>query len=259
MNRARDLALGSLVAKNVEPTIIALIKILCKEMGSESAAREFISLMDRLVSRQTCLASTFKELDALIIELDKKPTQIATGPDEQKSSLYNRLMFHVPEKDERVWTGDIYKAQTAKKYDQYAIVLNSPCDLAQSKTKKIRVCYAFSLVADFFDDLEYPPYKLDTSLCDKIGKEPDANVKKLAKEKYMGKEKLTDNFHVLHNFKENDQSFRLCFDFNNVNNIDLNEIGKWIRVCRLDSPYVEHMIQKYANCVFRIGTMPINV
>ena len=95
-----------------------------------------------------------------------------------------------------------------------------------------------------------------------IEKKPFAGIKRIAKArlaKQLQGQKLSENFYVLRHFKDGARRILdLCFDFNNIHSLEINLINKWRRTCRLDSPYVEEMLQKYEECVFRIGTLPIN-
>jgi hypothetical protein len=63
---------------------------------------------------------------------------------------------------------------------------------------------------------------------------------------------------MLHNLKEEQTFIKLCFDFNNIKSLEEAQLKEWTRIGRLDSPFLEELLQKYSNQAFRIGTMPIN-
>lgn len=138
---------------------------------------------------------------------------------------------------------------------------------------------------DKFFSFEYPPYRVDPFIADKVknleqkklaaesqkkaepnrAKNIDAEIQneeksliKQACEHYSNDCKLYESLYILHNVKDKDNFLRICFDFNNMKTVEKSELADWDRICRLDSPFLEEFLQKYGNHVFRIGTMPIN-
>lgn len=260
IDNATDLALNDLAPKEVESTIIAIIKIFCKEMGDDAASRELIDLLMQLVSRRVKLGKSFEDFKKLIALLNNKKNLVGATSPKQTENLYNKIMFYNPA-CEKPWTGDIYKVVNHGKYHNYAIILNSPCDLAQKKTWSFRVCLGFAIKKDCFEDLEYPPYKIDPAIVGRRNKNPKEDIntfKQFAKNHYYSSPKLCESLYMLHHFVEQEETVTLCFDFNNVKTVDEAQLEKWHRISRLDSPFVEELLQKYASHAFRIGTMPIN-
>lgn len=261
IDKATDLALNDLVPKEVEPTIITIIKTFCKEMGAEAASRELIDLLMQLVSRRISVGKSFEDFKNLVTILNKKSRAAPTAG--QKAEIYNRIMFYTPIPEERPWTGDIYKSNSKNKFgdSDYAIVLNSPCDFAQNKTWSFRVSMGFVVKQENFEDLDYPPYKIDSTLTERHKKNPTEKIdafKKFARELYSGNPKLCNSLYMLHNLKEDESFIKLCFDFNNIKSLEDTQLKEWTRIGRLDSPFLEELLQKYSNHAFRIGTMPIN-
>jgi hypothetical protein len=50
------------------------------------------------------------------------------------------------------------------------------------------------------------------------------------------------------------EPFAVCFDLNKVASVGRDELLKWKRIARLDSPYIDNMLQRYGALAFRIGT-----
>jgi len=250
---AKDVAMKDLVKEEIENTIIALIQSVCREFGEESAARQLVSMMMRLLSRSTTEAKEFSKLENLILELNK--TELKGRLDR---FLYHRLTFYHPKQEERVWTGDIYRTSNERKYDQYAIVLTPACDLSQSKTISVLACFAFPLDEEFLEDEGYPPYQVDHVILKKRARGANfGELREAVKQRFLErKDPLPARFYILRNFVDDDKKdpFCICFDFNNVRSVLMNDLGRWSRICRLDSPFIEDMLQKYGSQAFRIGT-----
>ena len=140
-------------------------------------------------------------------------------------------------------------------------MLNSPCDFAQNKTWSFRVSMGFIVKQENFEDLDYPPYKIDSTLTERHKKNPNEKIdtfKKFARDLYSNNSKLCNSLYMLHNLKEDESFIKLCFDFNNIKSLEDTQLKEWTRIGRLDSPFLEELLQKYSNHAFRIGTMPIN-
>jgi hypothetical protein len=259
VDKAKDKAFSDLVVKEIESTVLTLIKSLCKDFGEESAARELANVMMRLISRRICEYKESQKLNEIIKELNAfNVGQTPEYPSEEDLLLYNRLMFYTPESEEDVWTGDIYRVEGFSKYDKYAIVLTPVCHLVQGKTTRILTCFAFPLDEKCFDDPEYPPNKVDPAVL-KRREKGESDIIPFLKERYIArKQNLPDNFHIIWNFKDEKETFGICFDFNNVRSMEKDNVRKWKRICRLDSPFVEEILEKYGKLVSRIGTLEIN-
>lgn len=252
LDRAKDQALRDLVKVEFENTIIALIQSICKELGEESAALQLVDIVMTLVSRNVRGGKEFEKLDNLIRTLNKSPP-----PTKRDSFLYHRLKFYHPTQEESHWTGDIYRTTNERKYDQYAIVLTPACDLAQRKAKSVLVCFAFPLKEECLVDKEYPPYVVDDFVAKKLASASIFEAAQLVRQRYFDFDStnLPMRMHRVPHFADNtnDEPFGICFDFSNVRSLPVDDLKKWQRICRLDSPFIEDMLQKYGSHAFRIG------
>jgi hypothetical protein len=255
VDRAKDLALTDLTKNEVEGVMVNLIKSICEDLGEDSATRELAGILLRFVSRRINEGEDFGRLANLVCELNRGASpQPSTAQSQQRSVIYNRLMFFKPESGEKPWTGDIYK--TEDKY-QYAIVLTPACDFAHGETNTARTCFGFPSNENYFQDPEYPPNKFDQKaiqICKTQGK---TTFLEFMRSRYLRGRKLPENLYMLWNFSDGDESC-LCFDFNHVHSLSLEAIQKWKRVCRLDTPFIDNMLEKYGRQVLRIGTLDIN-
>ena len=252
LDQGKDLAVKDLVKVEVENAIIALIQSICKELGEESAAHQLVGIMMRLVSRNVRGGRNFEKLDNLVRTLNKSPP-----PERRDPLLYHRLKFYHPAQEESHWTGDIYRTTNEQKYDQYAIVLTPACDLSQGKAKSVLMCFAFPLKEEYLQDKEYPPYVVDDSVAKKLDVGSISQAADLVRQRYFDFNftKLPMRIHRVAHFvdKLNTEPFGICFDFNNVRSVPIDHLKNWERVCRLDSPFIEDMLQKYGSQAFRIG------
>ncbi len=255
-DNAKDNALSEIAENDVETSVRALIKILCKNFGeSKAIAREFIDIMTRLVSRKTFATKDFAKLPPLISALAKDQTNGTTTLGEQDFLLYSRLMFYQPAPEEEVMTGDIYKTFDDLKY---GIVITPKCDLLQNKTSDVLVCYGFPLKEEYFDKMAYPPHNIDPEIIKLHNdKKPMTEIVEHLKNRYL-KNKLPGKIYTLWHFKPRDGVLGICFNFHDVQSIKKDNLKHWTRLARLDSPYVEKMLEQYGNLISRIGTLGIN-
>ena len=79
---------------------------------------------------------------------------------------------------------------------------------------------------------------------------------------------LPERFYILHFFRHSEESgdyLHLLIDFTKINSIACHRdtVGNlrvprgWTRLCRLDSPYKEDLLQKYSSYSARLGTPSI--
>jgi hypothetical protein len=255
-DNAKDGALSEIADDNTEISVRALIKLLCKNFGEDKAAtREFIDIMTRLVSRKTFSAKDFERLPPLISELAKDETAGPTILDEKDFLLYSRLMFYKPAEEEEVMTGDIFMADELK----YGIVITPKCDILQAKTPDVLVCFGFPLIEEYFDKRAFPPHANDPEIA-KLHKEgkPMTEIVEKIKSRYL-KANLPGRLCTLWHFKPRAGVKGICFNFHDVQSIKKQNLLKhWKRLARLDSPYVENMLEKYGNLISRVGTLEIN-
>jgi hypothetical protein len=257
-DRSKDAALHDIMASNVEAPARALVNILCSNFGETKAtARELIDVMTRLVSRRTSETEDFNNLVKLISGINKTlPGNLDGFPSSEDLRLYSRLMFYLPPTEEDVTTGDIY--ETPKKF-QYGIVLTPKCDLTQEKTDNVLVCYGFPLKKECFLEKDFPAHKSDPEIA-KLHKENVKSPEKIAEimEHRYFTERLPQWLPILWNFCPEEKNFGICLDFRGVQSVEKTEVKKWKRLSRIDSPYIEEILQKYGSMMSRIGTLEIN-
>lgn len=253
-DKSKDDALIEITSNNVKTSVRSLVKILCKEFHENAGAtREFVDEMTRLVSRRIGQREDFKKLVTKIESISKKIVKKkSTFLTKEDCLLLSKLIFFRPLESEEIMTGDIFETHERFKY---GIILTPRCDIIQRKTQKLLVCYGFPLKKLYFRNKSYPPHKNDPTIIKLYEKQH--SVKEIAKyiEKRYLKEPLPDSLPILWNFTKKEQG--ICLDFNNVQSVDKNEIKKWKRIARLDSPYIEEMLQRYGSLVSRIGTPEI--
>ena len=258
VDRAKDLSMKNLVRVEVENAIIELIQSIWNELGDKparSATRQLVQTMMTLVSRNVTGGTVYEKLDALVQEISKM--QRPTGRDPR---LYHHLMFYQPLETEGIWTGEIYKVieQTNCQYE-YAIVMTPPCDIVQGKATSMLMCFGFAVKEECIEDTTYPPYVIDPSVSKKISNMEWTRdrLRAYVKERYLaGGQSLPDRLYRVRHFADDmkGQPFDICFDFNNVRTVPPEDLKKWKRICRLDSPFIDEMMQKYGTQAGRIGT-----
>ena len=264
MDKAQDKAFSDIITKEIRCTVLSLVKSLCRDFGEESAAREFVITMMRLVSRRTFEPKEFQDLDTLTRELNliniDDPDKY---PCEEDLQMHNKLMFFEPVSTEMVWTGDIFKTSGLPRFDDYAIVLTPVCDLVNNKTAKVLMCIGFPVDEAFFKDSEYPPYKIDNGVKDiELQAKNRDKTANFIKNKYMlGKPRLPDSLFFLWNFEDEAKILGICFNFNNIKTLSAIEINesKWKRIRRLDSPFIQELLERYGRFASRVGTPEINL
>lgn len=255
-DKAKDAALSDILLYDVDEPIKALIKLLCKNFGeSKATARELIDIMLRLVSRRT---NEDKQIDNLTKLIRKSNKSILRNeyPEFEDLYLYSKLLFYLPSPEEDIMTGDIY--ETPDPFT-YAIILSPKCDLIQKSVKKCLVGNSYPLKREYFRNPDYPVHKLDPVI-EALHKKTNNTIEDIAcniEDRYF-KTTLPDSLFVLWNFSPETGIFGLCLDFNNIKSVELVEVNKWNRISRIDSPYIEEILQKYASNASRIGTLEIN-
>ncbi len=260
VDKAQDLAFKDVVTEGIKCTVVSIVKSLCRDFGEDSAARELVMTLMRLISRRVSEPSEFNGLSELVKKVYHEiPEDLEDYPRKEHISMNNKLMYYQPN-GEKVWTGDIYKISGSKKYDDYAIVITPVCDLVQNKTDTVLTCIGFPVLETCFGDTSYPPYLIDGTVKKTAQRgDPDKTVT-LIKERYIfGKQKMPESLFFLWNFEEGGNTFGLCFNFNNIQTIEKAKIEKLPKVSRLDSPYVQDMLEKYGRFASRVGTPEINL
>ena len=256
-DKAKDSALNEISIGNVENSIRTVVKILCNNCHeNKGATRELIDELSRLVSRNSIQNEDFENLVKIIDGINE--TQVEDKSTKQDLLLLSKLIFYRPAEEEEIMTGDIFETNERFKY---AVILSPKCDLMQNKLEKALICYGFPLKKAYFRNKNYPPHKNDTVIVSLHKKSHKmVEIADEIEKRYLGKD-LPSSLHVIWNFTEKEQG--ICLDLNNVQSIDLNQVKDWKklkiwkRLCRIDSPYMEEILQKYGSLISRVGTLEI--
>lgn len=263
-DKAKDAAMSDIMLYDVDVPIRALVKMLCANSGEGKAtARELIEVMVRLVSRRTSETAEASNLVNLICGINKVPLE-NNYPNFEDLRLYSKLMFYLPSNDEDLMTGDIFETEDEFKY---AVILTPKCDIIQDNTGgRALVCFGFPLKRENFENPNFPPYKIDQKINGLCQKERTFTIKiaETAEKRYF-KETPPVGIPIIWNFCPEQGKFGICLDFNDVRSLPFAEIydnwknkKTWKRVSRIDSPFIEEILQRYGTLVSRIGTFQIN-
>lgn len=211
--------------------------------------------MTRLVSRRTCETKDFKRLAELVTEINNTLLKKVTIPTKEDLLLYSRLIFYNPTKEEAIMTGDVFKT---KEEFKYGIILTPKCDLTQRKTKKLLVCYGFPLKKLYFRNRNYPPHRNDPFIA-KLHEEKLSmiDIAKNMEKRYL-ESTLPNALQVMWHFNPKEGTQGICLDFNNVQSVEISKVKKWRRLARIDSPYIDEILQRYGSLASRIGSLEIN-
>jgi hypothetical protein len=122
------------------------------------------------------------------------------------------------------------------------------------------MCFAFPVDEKYLNDPEYPPNKVDPVIVKKREKgQSQSEIATSLRERYVTrKQNMPEHLHLVWNFRDGEEMFGICLDFHNVRSIEKEDVKKWKRVCRLDSPFVEEILEKYGKLMSRISTLEIN-
>lgn len=251
LNRARDYATSDIL--DLEGgSLASLVKVLRKEIG-EGANRELVQLFNKVLLRYMTTGD-LAEIRELMDRLDE-------GGDDDRD-WYARLhyfqAYYRPDKAEPVWTGDIFETGDDDYRKGYAVVITPQCDLAQDKVDRIKVAYAMKVDDNF--ETQQQAFKIV-----RPGKpfHQDAKLTNLALQflsGVAGRDSLPERFYVLRFVRIGETKFHLLVDLHDVCSVPLEEVEedwKQKRICRLDSPYIEDLMHRYAALSERVGVPTI--
>lgn len=265
VDSARDKTLSEIVN---QAGIRETVKQLVKEVGTEAAPREILRLFNRILGRNS-ISQTEADQQALatLVQAVTQMTSIPGNLIEWYSKFYNFQVYFTPHTNEPVWTGDIFYTGMEDPEKEFALILTPACDLAQRKTENLRIVYC----AKVLPLNQYDPQSEEVATAvRKLRKHSTGNYKRredVVQAIIQGRG-LPSNLHVLYFFKMVDESeyFHLIVDFSMTasracRNGLVTVPTKWKRVARIDSPFIEDLLQKYAAFASRIGIpgLPPNV
>jgi len=230
--------------------IRTIVKTMEKELGETAIARGTFTLFNKLLLRHSLLSLTKNGFTPLIEKMLEEKDMAGTNTLEWYHRIHCLKAYYKVEDNEPLWTGDILKTNIDSNLQkEYAVVVTPACDFAQKKVPKIKVVYGIKIknieeygVND--EDVPLPVQKLG-----KTKKSKWKNRNKVINAIVKGSA-LPDRFYILHflEFSSDKNYFHLLIDFSNVQSIKLEENMKlpmgWQRICRIDSPYIEDLLQK---------------
>ncbi|MDG6920888.1 MAG: hypothetical protein JRN59_05105 [Nitrososphaerota archaeon] len=248
LNQGTDRVLSEMTRKEFEAAVQALLKSIIDDTGKESVAREFVVLLSRLLTRNMESSPQYVQLKATIEDLLGGGAMSATPASE--SWIYNRRMYYVPDQKENHWTGDIFLTNSSNPMQQYAILITPACDISQGKKLTYyKFCYGVAVTeSDLQTNFQHPIYQMDKSL---------GTNSTLAIQKYLKREGTPQRMYPLNHFQDNkgDDSRTLVIDLQAVQSMTPAELDSkgWTPLMRLDSPFVEDLLQKYGSYSYRLG------
>lgn len=275
VDASKDKMLREFVKEELEYAMVQLVKLIYADMDSNSVPREFIARFSTLQSRTMADPQGIGALRP-VLERIKEVNLGKIDHSKIDQRLHWNLMYYYPEQ-EGVWTGDIFKDERNNKYT-YHIVLTPACDISHGKASRILVCSGCALQSKFFSDIEYALYMKDRTLSltmkrllDKKDKNAVRTLSGMLERAFVEEkgyfeerpwDRIPDKFYRVWNFREDPagEQFGICFDFQDVASYNIKEYQslKTKPICRLDSPFIELMLQKYGVYASRMGVPEIN-
>jgi len=246
---ARDRVVSDIVDTASIPVILRTLK---EEIGDIALIRHVISMFLRILGRHC------KPTDAMT-QCVKDVIKKAPSIDADKYGHIHRLQsyYEIP-KEELLWTGDILQRKNGN--EEYAVVITPACDFAQRKKRPLDFMNIISATRINHGDLT------DSERCDgiktrfKIKASPKEVPRAILTGTYLQK-----RFYVLRYLRDSqtDDLFHLVLDFQRVYNLPFKETaeslekGGWERLCRIDAPIIDNLLQTYSGYSSRIGVQAI--
>lgn len=259
---SKDEVLRDLVLDRLESAMFRLVQNIRKEADEYGTPRDFVETLLGLLSRRMCSKKELKKLAENIDEVLEMKLTLSNAV-EMDRLLNWLLMYATPDPDEEVRTGDIYKMLN-EKGSVYGIVMTPVCDLVQGKTRSVIICKGCELCEDSFKNPECPLLTWDLDLAKKkANMKPEEIVETLTGKYLKDKGSLSQGLYRLFNFRReiSDSEYSaLCFHFKEVQTYSIEQLKKpeWKRVCRLDAPFIDVMLQHFGTYSSRIGEPNIN-
>lgn len=270
LNDAKDRTLLKLSEKDFENEIKEFIRSIASGIDDNSLSREFVSTMIRFISRYVNTGSKYEELGKILKRIKNSSTGNGENP-----LLQHLQMYYKPEISEKVWTGDIYQMDSTiegddAKFWNFSLVLTPACDIAQQEKKKLEtfhLCEGCIVNTESVKDPEHPfrrnvnafkfPKRRLLTTDKKFDEQIQNQLWAAAKNNLPGR-----YFAVWHLRDEDGKYFGVCFDFQRLKSLKIDGFeSKWNdkRIFRIDSPFVDELLQKFGSHAYRLGTPDINI
>jgi len=229
-------------------SIHVILGSLREEIGDVALHREIIYLFLKVLGRHS---KPNKEMEAYVKQIRKTSPKIDST---KFGKIFGLQSYYEVNSEEPTWTGDILK-----KDSKYSVVLTPACDFAQHKRRPIDYIKTVSAKRINSDNLSDKESLKEIKSTFKIKK----NIEEIPKAILNGSG-LKDRFYVLKFVKDNQNAiFHLVLDFQRVTNIPFKkdavslQEGGWERICRIDTPIIDNLLQKYSTYSSRIGVKSI--
>lgn len=260
---AKDKAVMSISGDNSN-TLRMLLRILRSEVGQEGLSRQFVDTATRILSRHAHEGGEFDELTQVLDGIVKENVEVT----EETSNEVLSLMLYCDPGKEQVWTGDIFYCPK-RSIMKYALVLTPACDFAQKRPSSVLIVFGFSL-ADAIGNRKHVLYRKNPKLRQLVWdlENGDKDAKSAAKGKLPTLEKklkegagFPTHLCPLRHIPQDGKFTDACFDLEDVISKPITQIrGEgWTRLARLDSPYIESLLQDFGEHLSRIGVMEVNL
>lgn len=251
INQGKDRVLSELSREDFTGAVETLLNTIENDTGSSSVAREFVLVLSRLLTRSPELSPQYNQLKDMINRLQTIQVGGDTGSAHQSDGwIYYNRMFYKPDNIDSHWTGDIFKIKDEEPMKQFAILITPACDMTRDqKITYYKFCNGFVATESDLKSKEHPLYKADKSLNGDSAK---------AIEKYIKRnQSISLRFYPLNHFLDDakDDSRTLIIDFQSVRSLEPSSLStsKWEHIVRLDSPFIEDLLQKYGTYSYRLG------
>jgi hypothetical protein len=246
VEKARDRTVSEIVNAASIPSIL---KALREELGESALPRRTVELFLKVLCRYCRPTNDILNYAKALI------ASHATTDVDTYGHIHNLQSYYEVSMDEPVWTGDVLESKEKK--SDLAVVISPACDFAHKKLDYIKIIPSTRINDTDLGDLEYLK-KIKGEFGLKL------TAKECAKAILTGRPYLPDRFYVLQYLKDNEgHLFHLMLDFQKVTNVQykstaelLEGIG-WKRICRIDTPLIENLLQKYATYSSRIGVLEV--
>ena len=246
---ARDSAVSDLLATASVPVIL---KALEEEIGEVAVSRQMVELFLKVLSRHCKTTETMSDC------IEKLLADSPSIDSDKYGDIHNLESYCNVSKKELVWTGDVLERRNGK--EEYAVIVTPACDFAQRKKRPLDYMKIIYAVRINHSDL----------LACRDNPELLKNIRSKLKAKFSAQEcvkavltdrSLKERLFVLRYLKDDqeDTFFHLILDFQLVSTLPFKETGEpleeegWRRVCRVDPPIIDNLLQKYSAYSARIG------
>lgn len=242
---ARDRAVSDLIGT---ASVSVILKALRNEIGEVALDRHMIGLYLKVLARHCESSKTMTECVRRLI------TQLPSTPVNKYGHMHNLQSYYDIPRNELIWTGDVLERKDDGK--KYVIIISPACDFAQRKKRPLdymKIVPASRINHSDLTDLERLR-EIKTTF--KIKAPLEEIPRAVLTGAYLQK-----RFYSLPYLEINHEGilFHLVLDFQQVSSLPFKETADsleeegWVRICRVDSPVIDNLLQVYSSYSSRIG------